>query len=160
MNNNIQHPSLFDQANKAWDSGNLKLALELFLAAAKAGDDDALNSVGYFFDHGIGIKKDSLIAYGWYKRAAMRGNLAGILNMGIWFRDLGNLRRSKFWFERAYARGDGTAAYELGKIYMRQRSSLSRQHAAHYFRVAAMSKYIDSDERESAQALLCSMLHE
>ena len=41
-----QGTSLFDEANQAWDSSKKKRAFELFLAAAKNGEEDALNSVG------------------------------------------------------------------------------------------------------------------
>lgn len=146
-----QQTNLFDEANRAWDAGKKKRAFQLFLAAAGNGEVDAFNSVGYFLDHGIGVTKDSSSAYAWYRRAALRGNLAGYLNLGVWFRDAGNLRRSKFWFEKAYALGDGSAAYELGKIYFAQRSSAKR--AMQYLSVAAKSKYISEDEREAALAL-------
>ena len=75
--------SLFDEANQAWDAGDKKRAFNLFLAAAKRGEEDAYNSVGYFYDRGIGTKKNPDGAYAWYRRAAMRGNLAGCLNLGI-----------------------------------------------------------------------------
>ena len=149
--------SLFDEANDAWDAGKKKRAFQLFLAAAHAGEEDAFNSVGYFLDHGIGVKKDPASAYGWYRRAAMRGNLAGCLNLGMWFRDAGNLRRSKFWFEKANAQGDGTAAYELGKIYLRQRASASAQRAFQYLTAAAKSKFISADERDEAKNLLATL---
>lgn len=152
-----QCTNLFDEANRAWDAGKKKLAFQLFLTAARNGEEDAFNSVGYFFDHGIGVKKDPINAYAWYRRAAMRGNLAGCLNLGVWFRDVGNLRRSKFWFEKAYAQGDGSAAYELGKIYLSQRSGRSAQRALQYLTVAVKSKYISTDECEEAKKLLAKM---
>ena len=49
----------FFAANDAWDAGAHKKALSLFLKAAAAGETHALNSVGYFLDHGIGVKQDS-----------------------------------------------------------------------------------------------------
>ena len=55
--------SLFDKANEAWDAGEDKLAFKLFLAAANNGEEDAFNSVGYFFDHGIGTQKNPINAY-------------------------------------------------------------------------------------------------
>jgi TPR repeat protein len=152
-----QQKNLFNEANQAWDAGEKKRAYQLFLAAARQGEDDAFNSVGYFLDHGIGVKKDSASAYTWYRRAAMRGNLAGCLNLGVWFRDAGNLRRSKFWFEKAYEQGDGSAAYELGKIYLSQPSSASAARAFNYLNAAVKSKYINMDEREEARKLLVQM---
>jgi TPR repeat protein len=147
-------PSLSDAAHQAWDAGQNKRAFKLFLAAAQDGEVDAFNSVGYFYDHGIGVKRDADSAYAWYRRAALRGNLTGILNLGIWYRDSGNLRRSKLWFEKAHAKGDGSAAFELGKIWMRRRSSLHAKRARHYLTTAARSKFISEDERTEARVLL------
>ena len=77
--------------------------------------------------------------------------------MGVWYRDADNLRRSKFWFERAYAQGDGSAAYALGKIFLHNRSSASAQRALLYLTAAAKSKYISEDERVEAKNLLTNM---
>lgn len=156
-NHKRQSLSLFDEANQAWDAGDKKRAFKLFLVAARNGEEDAFNSIGYFFDHGIGVKKDPGSAYAWYRRAAMRGNLAGCLNLGVWYRDAGNLRRSKFWFEKAYTQGDGSAAHELGKIYLSQRSSISAKRARQYLAKAVASKYIAEDERQEAKALLSKL---
>ena len=153
MPNRKEHFSnLFDEANQAWDAGHLKRAFELFLTAAHRGEEHAFNSVGFFFDHGIGVKKNSASAYAWYRRAALRGDLAGCLNLGLWYREEGNLRRSKFWYEKAYLQGDGAAAFELGKIYLLHHSSTSvRKHAREYLSKAATSKYISEDERKEAK---------
>jgi len=156
---NDQSPctSLFDEANQAWDAGDKKRAFKLFMAAARNGEQDAFNSVGYFFDHGIGVKKDAGSAFAWYRRAAMRGNLAGCLNLAVCYRNAGNLRRARFWFEKAYAQGDGSAAYELGKIYLSQRLSASAKRARQYLAKAVASKYISEDERQEAKALLSKL---
>ena len=157
VNQRTEFASIFDEANHAWDAGDVRRAFVLFQAAAKAGEKDAFNSVGYFFDHGIGVKKNSATAYAWYRRAAVRGDLAGFLNLGTWFRDAGNLRRSKFWFEKAYAQGDGSAAYELGKLFASQHSSISIQRARQYLSTAVRSKFISEDEREEAKAMLSTL---
>ncbi|MBC5768704.1 tetratricopeptide repeat protein [Ramlibacter albus] len=149
--------SLFDLANAAWDAGERKRAFKLFLAAAQSGEEDAFNSVGYFFDHGIGVKKDPNSAFAWYRRAALRGNLAGCLNLAVCYRNAGNLPRAKFWFKKAYAQGDGSAAYELGRIYFKQRSSSSAERARKYLADALSSRYIAEDERDDARSLLSQL---
>jgi TPR repeat protein len=149
-----QSASVFDEANEAWDIGDKRRAFNLFLTAARNGEKEAFNSIGYFFYHGIAVKKDRRTAYAWYRRAAMRGDLAAYLNLGSWFRESGNLRRSKFWFEKACALGDGSAAYELGKIYAEQRGRSNDARALQYLTAAIASKYIDEDERSKARELL------
>lgn len=149
---------MFELANEAWERGDEKQAFHLFLAAAKSGEVDAFNSVGFFYDHGIGVKKDAELAFAWYRRAAMRGCLAGWNNLAACYRAAGNFRRAKFWLEKARATGDGSAAYELGKIYLAQRSSISsRRKALRYLEEAVASKFIAEGEREEARQLLFKM---
>jgi TPR repeat protein len=106
----------FIEANNAWDAGAHKKALALFLKAAAEGDVHAFNSVGYFLDHGIGVKKDPVAARDWYRKAAMRGDIAGCSNLAVCYRDEGSLRWARHWLERALALGDDDAALELKKL--------------------------------------------
>lgn len=152
-----QHESLFDEANEAWDSGDGKRAFQLFLNAAEAGEKYAFNSVGYFYDNGIGVKRDSANAYAWYRRAALRGDIAAYANLAAWFRDAGNLRRTIFWLEKAYAKGDGSAACELGKIHLSKSSPAGSKQARQYLTAASESKYIDEAERKAALKLLAKL---
>ena len=93
-----------------------------------------------------------------YKVHSQATNHTGCLNLAVCYRNAGNLRRAKFWFERARQQGDGSAAYELGKIYFGQRPSISsKQWARQYFAEAMASKYITEDEREEAKALLSTL---
>ena len=149
--------SLFDEANNTWDSGNKKLAPQLFLEAARQGEKYAFNSVGYFFDHGIGTKIDPARAYSWYRRAAARGDVAAYTNLAIWYRDAGNSKRSKFWFEKAHLTGDGSATYELGKIYLAQKRSSNNKKALQYLTAASKSKYIDETEKKEVLNLLLQL---
>lgn len=48
---------LFAKANESWDSGDLRGAFKLFSVAAKNGDASSQNSLGFFYDHGLGVKK-------------------------------------------------------------------------------------------------------
>jgi len=154
-----QETSLFDEANEAWDAGDEKRAFELMLAADRNGDKNAANSIGYFFDRGIGVKKDAESAYKWYRRAALRGDYLAYHNLGICFRNAGNFRRAKFWFEKAYALDAGSSAYELGKTYFNLRSSnISRKRASQYLSEALASENITEYERDEAKKLLLELL--
>jgi TPR repeat protein len=62
--------SIFVKGNEAWDAGDLRGAFELFSIAANAGDASSQNTLGYFYDHGIGIKKSHENALLWYRRSA------------------------------------------------------------------------------------------
>lgn len=144
-------------AYKYWDMGKGKKAFSLFYSAAEQGEQLAYNTVGYFYDHGIGVKKDPQKAYVWYRRAAREGDIVGYSNLAIFYRDKGNLQRAKFWFKKAYAQGDGSAAYELGAIYSQQNSSISRKRALQFLNEAIASDCITDVEREQANDLLLTL---
>ncbi|MGJ7528844.1 tetratricopeptide repeat protein [Variovorax sp. GB1P17] len=156
----MQEPTQDDwflAANDAWDAGSHKKALSLFLKAAAAGEIHALNSVGYFLDHGIGVKKNAAAARDWYRKAAKAGDAAGCANLAICYRDEGNFRWARFWFERAYAQGDGDAALELGRLFLWEGANQNDHKVVHYLGKAAASPSITPNGRKEAQALLKSL---
>ncbi|MBN8757989.1 MULTISPECIES: tetratricopeptide repeat protein [Variovorax] len=156
----MQEPTQDDwflAANDAWDAGAHKKALSLFLKAAAAGETHALNSVGYFLDHGIGVKKNPAAARDWYRKAAKAGDVAGCANLAICYRDEGNFRWARFWFEKAYAQGDGDAALELGRLFLWEGPNQNRHKVVDYLGKAMASPSITSNGRTEAGALLKSL---
>jgi Sel1 repeat len=55
-------------AHSLWDSGNETRAFALFLQAAKEKKIEAYNNLGYMLDHGLGVEKDGVAAFKWYKK--------------------------------------------------------------------------------------------
>jgi TPR repeat protein len=135
---------LFDRANDEWEAGNVRKAFELFSQAATAGDPFAQTSLGYFYDEGIGVKKNAEKAIWWYRKAARKGSVAAINNLAITYRDSGNLRRARSWFKKAFSKGDGDAALELAKLSLAGRRQDAKS-AKKYLEAAVGSKYILSD---------------
>lgn len=147
----------FFAANDAWDAGAHKKALSLFLKAAAAGETHALNSVGYFLDHGIGVARNSAAARDWYRKAARAGDVAGCANLAICYRDEGNFRWARFWFERAYAQGDGDAALELGRLFLWEGPNRNDHKVVHYLTQAVASTQVSADGKKEAGRLLKSL---
>ncbi|RUR70050.1 tetratricopeptide repeat protein [Variovorax sp. 375MFSha3.1] len=147
----------FFAANDAWDAGAHKKALSLFLKAAAAGETHALNSVGYFLDHGIGVKQDSAAARLWYRKAAKAGDIAGCANLAICYRDEGNFRWARYWFERAYAQGDGDAALELGRLFLWEGPHKNHRKVVDYLTKATLAASVTPDGKKEAGRLLKSM---
>jgi TPR repeat protein len=58
---------VFERAYEAWKRKNLQSAFRLFLAAAKAGEKASQVNVGYFYDRGIGVRRNRSAAMYWYK---------------------------------------------------------------------------------------------
>jgi TPR repeat protein len=147
----------FVEANNAWDAGAHKKALSLFLKAASTGEIHALNSVGYFLDHGIGVKKNPAAAREWYRKAARAGDVAGCANLAICYRDEGNFRWARFWFERAYAQGDGDAALELGRLFLWEGPNRNDHKVVHYLTQAVASASVSAGGKKEAGRLLKSL---
>jgi len=145
---------MFVQANKEHESGRTKKAYKLFVSAARAGHPYAPNSVGYFLDNGIGVAQNKKKAIHWYRKAARKGDICAIQNLGIVYRDLRNLRRAIFWLTRAVAAGDGDAALELAKIHLAREKTSRRKRGEAYLRTAVGSKSVTQSSREEAALLL------
>ena len=62
------------RAHNQWEAGKLRSAFRLMLSAAKLGDPAAMSNLGYFYDRGIGVKKNRAAAMSWYRKACERGN--------------------------------------------------------------------------------------
>jgi len=150
----IENEALFARANSEWEAGKRKSAFKLFLQAANAGHASAKNSVGYFLDHGIGTRKSSAQAVIWYRRAARSGDLSALANMAISYRDRGDLRQAKAWFEKAIEAGDSGSAIDLAKLLLMSNKKINRDKAIQHLRAAVTSKYISQeDAREGRQIL-------
>lgn len=111
--------TLFARANAEWETGRPRSAYRLFLLGARAGDPGAEHNVGYFYDTGTGVRKNSARALLWYKRAFRHGYAAAAVNIGTMLRDEGRTRESLAWFRRAASSGDGDADLEIAKVYLR-----------------------------------------
>jgi TPR repeat protein len=145
---------LFVQANREWDRGNAKLAFKLFSQAAAAGHASAKNSVGYFLDHGLGIRKNSSQALMWYRRAARQGDLSAYSNIATSYRNAGDTKRAKIWFEKAVSKGDGGAAADLARLLLDANKETNRMEALRLLKAAVKSKYISEEDRHEATRLL------
>jgi uncharacterized protein len=110
------HSSIEESAHAAWDAGNLRTAFRLFAECAKTGTVGCMLDLGYFYDEGLGIKKDKALAMYWYKRAYRQGDGAAASNVAILYREMGRNRLTYHWFCRAASRGDGDAEVEAAKL--------------------------------------------
>ena len=95
--------SLFDAANEALDCGDASKAFRIFMQDVKNGGMDSLNSIGFLYDHGQGVKKNRRLAIQWYRLAASKGYFVACFNLGLVYKGAGRKRSAKFWFKKAYA---------------------------------------------------------
>ena len=94
-------------------------ALKKYTQAAKAGDAEALNNLGYMYSKGLGVPKDDAKALEFYKKAAAKEDFYAPFNLGlIYLKGLGvpkDSQKAAQWFSQAVEQpGQREAAHWLG----------------------------------------------
>jgi len=144
--------ALFISADPAWKRGKLRVAFRLLLKAAKCGDRAAKLNVGYFYDKGLGTRRDLAAALYWYKRAYRSGDASAATNIGTIWRDERNAKRALAWFQRAVRLGDHGANLEIAKHFLRSDSEASK--AVVYLKRVSDSDLVSESEIQEAKHLL------
>jgi uncharacterized protein len=85
----------------AWERGRLRTALRLFAAQAKTGDSSARLNLGYFYDVGLGTRRNKAQALRWYRLAYRQGSGAAASNIATVYRDEGRPALALAWYRRA-----------------------------------------------------------
>lgn len=71
-----------DEGLAAYEKGDYKEALKLWLPEAEKGHVIAQNNVAILYDRGQGVKKNNREAFKWYQRAAEQGHSHAQYNLG------------------------------------------------------------------------------
>lgn len=141
----------FSQADAAYDAGDSSEAFRLFLAAAESGNCDAMCRVAVMYESGEGVEYDVEKSIFWDLKAIDAGSTSSLINLGITYRRLGDIRKAKYWFEKSLETGDGEAALELAKLY-----SVSDKESAtvkRYLQIAISSDRLSENSLEEAKRL-------
>lgn len=146
--------TLTEKAGAEWEKGNLREALKLFKQAADEGDEGAQHNVGYFYDVGEGIPVDKEKALFWYKKAFENGAKYSCDNIGIIYKERGDIDSAKIWFMKGANSGDGDSALLLAKLYLESPHQAEHLKAKKFLKLAISSQNITEDSREEAQSLL------
>jgi uncharacterized protein len=151
----MKHDSVNRDPHGAWDRGDLKQAFHLFSLQAAAGDDGAQLNLGYFYDCGLGTRRNRVKAMLWYRRAYRQGSSAAASNIATVYRDNGQPRQAFAWYKRAALMKDGDALVEMAKHYL-SGSGVRRNgpEARRMLKRAIASTHITEAGREEAQVLL------
>jgi TPR repeat protein len=143
---------LATRACAAWDRGKLNSAFRLFLRSAKLGDSAAQLDLGYFYDRGLGVRRNCTAALRWYGRAYRQGDASAACNIGTVWRDANEPERAIRWFQRAARMGDGDANLQIAKVYLRK--GRNRKKALHYLGEVLRAKNVTQYSVEQATRLL------
>jgi TPR repeat protein len=145
----------FNLADDAYERGEHDGAFSKFLELAEDGDVDAMARVACMYSDGEGTAWSLDKSLEWDLRAASLGGTTSMFNLGITYRNSGNAREARRWFEKLHMSGDGDASLELAKMYMV--SDLEGQRIKTYLLAAVQSSHVCEASREEAQELLNSL---
>jgi len=143
------------EAHDAWQSGRCTAAFRLYSELASRGTSAGMLNLGYFYDRGIGVRKNRAMALKWYRRAYRRGSSAAASNIATIYRDDGRHGLEAQWYARAVRLKDGDAAVELAKLVLAGKGVReSRAHASRLLKRASASQFITESGRDEARAML------
>ncbi|GBB89414.1 hypothetical protein RclHR1_01610005 [Rhizophagus clarus] len=98
-----------------------KKAFQLFINASEKNHILAQYFIGYCYENGIGIKKDSEKAFCWYEKAANNGNIIAICNLGLCYKgEIGvqkDYNKAFILFKQSAERGFSGGVMMLGYCY-------------------------------------------
>jgi TPR repeat protein len=150
-----EYAARFARASEYWDRGELRKAFEIFLGAAKEGDPSCQMNVAVFYSDGLGVKRNDARALYWYRRAYAHGGADAAVaahNIGILYRDRGNVERALFWLERALGLGNESSGLEIAKIHLGRNKDVKK--GVKYLQRLAASRTVSEGIEEEARELL------
>lgn len=110
-----------DAGVTAFERGDYKAAIRMWMPRAEAGDVDALFNLGQLYRMGRGVPPDPVMAEYFYGRAAAQGHVAAQGNLGTLyyfaFDDSTRIDDALVWWLRAARAGDARSQYMLGVLY-------------------------------------------
>ncbi|MCX7010907.1 MAG: tetratricopeptide repeat protein [Kiritimatiellaeota bacterium] len=120
--NEDQAAALISLGTKYDNEKQYELAFASFEAAAKLGDAEAQNQIGYYYSRGLGVERDDVKCAEWSGKSAEQGNAIGQFNLGLSY---GNGRgvekngaKAAKLFQQAAEQGMSKAQIALGELYL------------------------------------------
>lgn len=147
----LQSEGYRDRRGRIVVRANPKAAARAFGFAAARGDAHAAFSLGYGFDVGRGLRRNSRLAMKWYRFAWRHGIATAAVNIATVYRDRRRLKQAASWWRRAMDGGCPDEALEVGYCYqygIGVRRDVA--YAARCYRLAIRTRYIGEAGREAA----------
>lgn len=149
---------LYFRALDLQKDGDDLVAFSLFMQGSSLGDAGSQNAIGLAYDSGTGVEEDKNKAIAWFKKAWRTGKYTGYcLNVALTYAEIGRRRRAMYWWHKAIARGDGSAALSLAKFLLESNRHQISNRILGLLKMAAECQQpwqISPDEREESQKLL------
>lgn len=109
-----------DKAYKAYKDEDFKRAFSLFVMSTEHGNGLAMTRLAVMYENGEGTLSDLSKSIEYDLKAIAAGSNTSILNLGLTYKNLGNVGEAMKWFKVALDEGDGEAAFELAKVLYRE----------------------------------------
>ena len=158
MNRKEKLDEMYFKALELDKEGDVAQALNLFRQGAELGDAGAQNCIGIAYDSGRGVEQNKQKAIEWFKRAWRNSKEPGYcVNVALTYEEVGKPRQALYWWRKAVASGDRTAALGFAKFLMKKnRSRFSEQIFDLLTSAAQGEEYmeISPNDKEEAQKLL------
>lgn len=128
--------SYFAKAQK--DPVNIKEAVDWVQKAIDAGNTDAMNSLAYCYDNGMGVTKDSSMGITWLEKSGALGNANALALLGFRYHSGKGVavdkERAAELYGKSLDKGNRTVGYYLGLI---RQDEGNGPEAIRYFKLAA-----------------------
>jgi TPR repeat protein len=143
----------FFSADRLYDEARYEEAFKMFRTLAEKGDVSSMTRLALMYYSGVGTSKNIEECVKWDLRAAEHEDTVAYLNLGITYKDLGDMQTSIDWFNKALNQGDGEAALELAKIYLANDVDKAKS----YLNIALQTGNLTEDSQEEITSLLNQM---
>ena len=159
----------FDDGLKAFRTGDVERAVEIWQPLADAGEADAQHAMGRIYEYGYGVSRDDALAARWYRKAAEQNVAEAQYRLGVFHEHGWGVPRDAMlavsWYARAAQLGHVFAQHDLAFMYLDGKGvGQSKIDAYKWLRIAAtqradlmakhlfnVSKTMTPAERQSAE---------
>ena len=110
----------YQRARSAYEAGEYTKALQIFVQLSEAGNSQAQYDLSQMYFQGIGTPKSIEQGWMWMNRAADKGNIQAMLELGVRYQasSLENGEEMAFlWFQKAAMAGSPVGQYNLARLY-------------------------------------------
>lgn len=142
----------------AFDRADVKSALNVWMAAAEAGDAEAQTNVGTIYERGLGTQPDYEAAAKWYQKAADQGYARALFDLGTLYEQGQGVPQDKLaalnLYRRAWGLPEDSVIYESAARREQEalREELEKQLAEKDTQLQLLQKQLkDSQDQRTKQ---------
>jgi TPR repeat protein len=137
------------KSSEAASSTTSEMSLDQLKKAAAARDLKAMTELGWLYQEGQGVRRNSQQARQWWEKAAAAGSMKAMTNLGVLYesgKDVSqDYQQARQWWEKAAAAEDVYAMRYLGKLYAKGHGvARDNQQARQWYEKAAAAGSISA----------------